>query len=243
MEVVVCQYFQSGFCKFQDFCRKQHIKDLCETNKCTSKVCVKRHPKECKYFKTQNGCKFNELCAYQHNITTDTSTIEDLVIQINTLANTVMAMSEKIDVLENILQNKCHEGNSSSTQSLQCDQCEYKASTTTVLKRHITSKHKKNIVTPEKERSRDLNTSLNVLPIHDKRSEEIFPPAMKQYIPEPIPDFKQPEPLNYMSSPAMQHSPGSSYDNSKIPHTCHICKTVFNNRENWMNHMTEEHNF
>ena len=152
-------------------------------------------------------------------------------------------MSEKIDVLENMLQNKCHESNSSSKQSLQCDQCEYKASTTTVLKRHITSKHKKDSITPEKERSTDLNTSLKILPIQDERLEEIFPPAMKQYVPEPIPEFIHPEPIKENSASALSHSPGTSNDNSSIPHKCHICKKVFNNRDTWMNHITEQHNF
>ena len=162
MEVVVCKYFQSGFCKFQEHCRKQHVKELCETDKCTSKVCIKRHPKVCKYFKTQNACKFNELCAYQHTITTETSTMEELVNKINTLANTVKVMSEKIYVLENILKNKSNESKESTSSSkLECEQCSYHASSTTVLKRHITTKHP-SIEKPEVLRELDSHKPLHL---------------------------------------------------------------------------------
>ena len=50
-----------------------------------------------------------------------------------------------------------------------CYQCDYKASNTTVLKRHITLKHK--VITPEKLRGSAADCSLQTSPTHEVREE------------------------------------------------------------------------
>ena len=75
---VVCKYFQCGFCKFGESCRKQHVKETCPAQSCTSNSCMKRHPKICKYFLVQKSCKFGEKCLYKHIDSTNPSDISDL---------------------------------------------------------------------------------------------------------------------------------------------------------------------
>ena len=48
-----------------------------------------------------------------------------------------------------------------------CDKYGYEASTATVLKRHMTTKHKNNSTTPEKSRNSDLDESLKLSPINE----------------------------------------------------------------------------
>ena len=49
-----------------------------------------------------------------------------------------------------------------------CDRCGYEASTETVLKRHMTTKHKDNSATQEKSRNSDLDESLKLSPINEE---------------------------------------------------------------------------
>ena len=55
----VCRYHNGGFCKFKRKCRFFHSHDICkthmETEHCKDKECRARHPKLCKWTKTQQG--------------------------------------------------------------------------------------------------------------------------------------------------------------------------------------------
>ena len=139
MESVVCKHFQTGFCWFKEHRRKQHNKEICPNSQCTTKTCIKRHPRICKYFNTNNTCKFGEDCAYKHKLTKEKSDLNKLEAKVDILEKTVKAMAVKIEVLEDKLHNQNEESNSSS--KIECEQCTYQANSTTVLKRHITTKH------------------------------------------------------------------------------------------------------
>ena len=62
----ICKYHQTGFCKYRDDCKNTHVNTTCEDRSCAVKNCLKRHPKECKKYKSTNGCRFNKECAYKH---------------------------------------------------------------------------------------------------------------------------------------------------------------------------------
>ena len=51
-----CLYYDSGFCRYKDKCRKEHMKTVCEDSNCDKK-CEKRHPKQCRY---REKCKFHK---------------------------------------------------------------------------------------------------------------------------------------------------------------------------------------
>ena len=169
MEVIVCKHFQNGFCKFGDSCRRQHISDKCLKPSCKTKTCSKRNPRVCKYLKNHNTCKFGEHCAYEHILDKDTVIILELVNKVKTLENTVKTMSEQIHTLKSKLEVKVTENQQLSSQNIVCDQCDYKASNTTVLKRHKTLKHKE--LTPEKLRDSAADCSLQTSPTHKVREE------------------------------------------------------------------------
>ena len=62
----VCQHNQFGFCKYGETCKYRHINEKCENENCEMDKCLKRHPGECKYYRTHGRCKFLEYCAYEH---------------------------------------------------------------------------------------------------------------------------------------------------------------------------------
>ena len=62
----ICIHNKFGFCKYGVKCRKKHEELKCENSSCEIFDCNKRHPKECKYFREFNRCKYNEYCRYEH---------------------------------------------------------------------------------------------------------------------------------------------------------------------------------
>ena len=75
-----------------------------------------------------------------------------------------------------MIETNTSESNLSSNTSYKCDQCGYNASTQSVLKRHVRTKHKEKVPTPEKERGREHNTSLQLLVNLEERAEALFCP-------------------------------------------------------------------
>ena len=63
-EVVTCQFYNSGFCKFKSNCKKFHYKETCSLQNCKQKLCHKRHPKKCRY---STDCARGTECLYKHN--------------------------------------------------------------------------------------------------------------------------------------------------------------------------------
>ena len=104
---IVCRHYQTGFCKFGESCRKQHVKEICQMNNCNLKICTQRHPKVCKYFKHHQLCKFGDSCCYRHDIVEPRGCL--LEKQLEALNATVAKMSavihdleEKVARLENV---------------------------------------------------------------------------------------------------------------------------------------------
>ena len=64
-----CRYFNRGHCKYKVACKFTHPKNTCkihlEGKKCDDKHCENRHPKPCKWFQGQSGCK-RQNCDYFH---------------------------------------------------------------------------------------------------------------------------------------------------------------------------------
>lgn len=65
-QVLLCTHYQFGFCKHENFCRKRHVEERCQSSECNSRSCEKRHPISCKYFEAYNRCKFGDFCAFDH---------------------------------------------------------------------------------------------------------------------------------------------------------------------------------
>ena len=112
-------------------------------------------------------CRFGKKCCYKHvTYNTQNDTI-DLVAKINHLEECIKSMSNQIDSLKSEIDTI--KKSSTSAPGFKCDECGYNASSKTVLKCHVTTKHKHTINNPEKSRELSLDDSLKL----DNNSQEI----------------------------------------------------------------------
>ena len=146
----VCKHFRTVYCKFGEVCQRNHVKEICQIENCHSDSCSKRNPKICKYFHINQFCKFGKDCSYLHIISKEKSDITDLNHKVNELQTMILNMTHQIDFLKSELEAVKQEKETSSTaltseKIFKCEICEYSASTNTVLKRHMTMKHKNKV--------------------------------------------------------------------------------------------------
>ena len=139
--ILSCKFHQSGYCKFGQYCKNYHNLNTCKSVKCVDKTCVFRHPKICKYFLHRGLCKFGDDCSFSHRNSLQSNSNKNIPNQqFEALEITVKEMSKKIEILENEL-NLLKEEN--PCEMFKCEVCDYVAKSATVLKAHITRKHKK----------------------------------------------------------------------------------------------------
>ena len=130
----VCQYFQCGYCKFGDKCRKHHVKEICNTDGCLDKSCTKRHPKLCKFFLIQQSCKFGKHCSYKHDKTSNTNDTSEFINKIVLLEGAIEMMQEKInDLTEEVDTIKRNTHVEPQGKTFKCEHCDYTGSTSTVV--------------------------------------------------------------------------------------------------------------
>ena len=97
----ICQFFKFGFCKFGTSCRNKHVATICENIQCDVRNCLLRHPRDCKYFRAYNRCKFDSYCMFKHvsNKTSDArSRFED-----NDLEKKIENLEEEVKKLKSAL--------------------------------------------------------------------------------------------------------------------------------------------
>ena len=98
----VCQYGKYGFCKFKEICNRKHYTQICENlSGCKdTKKCHKRHPKDCKRFVSDSGCRFNSECAYNHRTVEEDGEKKMFKDKVSELEKMVKALSRKVLSLE-----------------------------------------------------------------------------------------------------------------------------------------------
>ena len=62
----VCSYEKFGFCMKREECEDFHPTENCVDVKCSIVNCKRRHPQPCRFFGTQNGCRFGSSCKFDH---------------------------------------------------------------------------------------------------------------------------------------------------------------------------------
>ena len=97
MAAGICSFHKTGYCKYQDRCQKQHVKDICNSSSCSGD-CFKRHPKICRYYKFYGTCKFSNNCAYLHKKLGQTE-IELLRQEICELQRRIFHMDDQLKAL------------------------------------------------------------------------------------------------------------------------------------------------
>ena len=113
----VCKFNKFGYCRYKDMCRNLHVNESCENSSCDINSCNRRHPRECKYFRKYNRCKFTP-CKYNHVMHTPRDSemgklqkkyietaarikeIEDILNEKNDLDNEIKPCKEKLEAFE-----------------------------------------------------------------------------------------------------------------------------------------------
>ena len=142
-DIQICKHFQTGHCKFGGRCKKRHVPENCPKADCADKACQARHPKQCRFFSQSGFCKFGEFCSYKHLTTPSPGhfhiQIQALEVKIEELCKAINVLEDEVLELKNV-----------NT----CEICDYKASSKTTLKTHISKKHKDLIQLPRRESER-----------------------------------------------------------------------------------------
>ena len=63
---LICKYENFGFCKKREDCENLHPTENCFDDNCNIINCTKRHPQPCRFFGTQEGCRFGSSCKFDH---------------------------------------------------------------------------------------------------------------------------------------------------------------------------------
>ena len=98
-----CKFNDLGYCKFGNYCRKRHFKDICQKFNCKTNICKARHPKLCKH---EENCKFFKqgICAYKHTTLADhKEKFKALENEIRKLKNANIALIDKNKEVEKSL--------------------------------------------------------------------------------------------------------------------------------------------
>ena len=65
-----CKYYNRGYCKYNGKCRFIHPSEICESHlagqTCERSECSSRHPRTCKWLRTNEGCR-RQNCEYLHS--------------------------------------------------------------------------------------------------------------------------------------------------------------------------------
>ena len=100
---IVCKWFKFGFCKHKEYCRNQHVDEICDDEYCEIFRCRKRHPKMCRYFWNHGRCKFNP-CAFLHKENGLTLEHQKIGLKIDAINNTLQDLEIKAKESEAIIQ-------------------------------------------------------------------------------------------------------------------------------------------
>ena len=112
----ICKFNQSGFCKFQSHCRKQHIMDICKNIECGMVTCIHRHPRVCRYFINFGRCKFNESCAFLHKSDDKVSELRrEQEKEVEKLRQEVKELQMQVNDLRNIVNQLMNSPNQTSS--------------------------------------------------------------------------------------------------------------------------------
>ena len=100
----VCKFNKYGFCKYKERCIKVHINENCDDNSCDDLNCNSRHPKECRYYRKYQRCKFDP-CKYLHrekNIDEIIKTKKDIDLKIKMIDDKLEELDDKIVIFEKL---------------------------------------------------------------------------------------------------------------------------------------------
>ena len=99
----VCQFNQTGVCKFGQNCCKMHVNQMCNKANCDKHMCINRHPKLCRYLSQNGHCKRGQKCAYSHMKSDTYVKVEEAENEVNILRSEIKSLKANIMKTENHL--------------------------------------------------------------------------------------------------------------------------------------------
>ena len=102
-----CPYWNSGFCKFLDQCRKEHETNDCNESQCDRRTCQNRHRKQCKFY---DRCKYfkKKTCQFLHSASKNVynSNKQALKEQTKKHLSDIAKLKDDIEMLKKMYQRK-----------------------------------------------------------------------------------------------------------------------------------------
>ena len=165
----LCKFHQSGHCKFASSCKHFHTTHTCTNLQCDQTTCRARHPRPCTYYSRFGHCKFGTSCSYLHDTIKETEIeklkkdLDHVMILLKVKENEMKDLEKKVDMMKDqINKSPCDHCDSNDTPATSATKhmenthqseevnnfrcnfggCRYTARTKTILKRHMTMKHK-----------------------------------------------------------------------------------------------------
>ena len=103
----ICLFNKYGHCKFQGTCRKRHIMNICDKEECEVRKCLKRHPRECSYYREFKRCKFGSYCSFLHKTSKDDEIkklkkdLNDVKSRLEKIEDILKFKSKQLELIEN----------------------------------------------------------------------------------------------------------------------------------------------
>ena len=95
---LICGYYNKGFCKSKEFCKKIHSSRICNKVKCRNKQCVDRHLVNCRY---KEKCRRISECLYMHyKFNNIDKKLNDNEVMIKQLNDKVTELTIEINILK-----------------------------------------------------------------------------------------------------------------------------------------------
>ena len=123
---VVCLRNKFGFCKFGETCNQIHFKEVCyeKAKACIGKVCDKRHPVDCNYYRNFGRCTFGEYCSYKHPKKEENPAekeIKELKLDVFQLKSEIDELKGKVQSLEELISDFNKDDNKQKTKSSEAE--------------------------------------------------------------------------------------------------------------------------
>ena len=96
----VCKYHQRGYCRNRSQCNGYHSNTICKDRVCRNPDCRYQHPKVCTQYARNNGCKWQEKCAYKHNNPEERNKVSLLENEIRQLKSDIKQLNENMSELK-----------------------------------------------------------------------------------------------------------------------------------------------
>ena len=101
-----CHYHKYGYCREKNECERFHSLVICSKNNCDVKNCRDRHPQQCKFFASQEFCKFGDSCMYDHKATDQKKALKDQLEDLQKRFDEVLKITSRHEDTIRFLQYK-----------------------------------------------------------------------------------------------------------------------------------------